>query len=297
MAIPESQFETWSHQGSISQSAGTYETIRNALRDPKAPFASKNFDIFLQGSYGNSTNIYADSDVDIVICLSSTYYSDTSGLSAPEKALFESKRSPASYGFREFKNEVLAWLRFKFGSTVSEGKKAIAIPSNGSRRDADVLVCAEHHRYTKFPTHGSPSLHKGIVFWTTDGKEIINFPKQHLANCSAKHQACSLRFKPNVRVLKNIRRAMVSKGFILAGEAPSYFLEGMLWNVPESQFQSTYQQTFLNSIVWLNECDPTKLTCANDLHWLIREGTDICWNTADFRKTKSGLWKLWESWS
>lgn len=35
MAIPESQLETWSNRGSVTQSSGTYQTIRNALLDLK----------------------------------------------------------------------------------------------------------------------------------------------------------------------------------------------------------------------------------------------------------------------
>lgn len=31
MGIPESQLDTWSHQGSIAQSASTYSIIKNAL--------------------------------------------------------------------------------------------------------------------------------------------------------------------------------------------------------------------------------------------------------------------------
>ena len=33
------------------------------------PYADKNLKVFLQGSYGNDMNIYAESDVDIVIRL------------------------------------------------------------------------------------------------------------------------------------------------------------------------------------------------------------------------------------
>jgi hypothetical protein len=36
--------------------------------------------LFLQGSYGNDTNIYAESDVDVVMRTDSIYYSDTSAL-------------------------------------------------------------------------------------------------------------------------------------------------------------------------------------------------------------------------
>ena len=80
MAISESQLETWSHQGSIQQSSSTYQTVRTALLDAKANYAGKNFEVFLQGSYGNDTNIYAESDVDTVIRLDSIMNSDVSAL-------------------------------------------------------------------------------------------------------------------------------------------------------------------------------------------------------------------------
>ena len=73
MAIPEAQLDTWSHQGSVTQSSGTYQTMRNALIAPTAPYAGRAYDVFLQGSYGNDTNIYAESDVDTVIRLDAIF--------------------------------------------------------------------------------------------------------------------------------------------------------------------------------------------------------------------------------
>jgi hypothetical protein len=43
MPIPESQLETWSHQGSITQSSNTYNSIKNVLEASTTPFAAKNF--------------------------------------------------------------------------------------------------------------------------------------------------------------------------------------------------------------------------------------------------------------
>ena len=73
MTIPESQLETWSHQGSVTQSSATYNTIKNVLKDADTPYAGKSYSVFLQGSYGNDTNIYAESDVDIVIKLNDCF--------------------------------------------------------------------------------------------------------------------------------------------------------------------------------------------------------------------------------
>ena len=67
MAIPEAQLVRWSHQGSIQGSSATYAIVKRALEAP-------NSEVFLQGSYGNDTNIYAESDVDVIIRLDSPDY-------------------------------------------------------------------------------------------------------------------------------------------------------------------------------------------------------------------------------
>lgn len=293
MAISEAQLETWSAPGAQTQSKDTYASIKNVLEDPAAPYSNRKFASFLQGSYGNSTNIRVDSDVDIALRLSSINYYDISSLSVGEKERFERNISPGSYSHKKFKEEVLAWLTKKYGSGVKAGKKAIFIPGNGSRRDADVLVCTKHLRYTNYPADSSPVYRTGICFWTSDGKKIVNYPKQHLANCTTKNQATSTRFKSNVRVLKNWRNKMVEEGYLKEGIAPSYFIEGMLWNVPNQNFVASYQQTYLNCHAWLKQCDPTILNCANNYHFLIREGTQVCWNKKHYDVFRAALVKYW----
>ena len=126
MGIPESQLEAWSHQGSIKQSSETYATVKKALQAEDAKFAAKDFEVFLQGSYGNDTNIYAESDVDVVIRLDSTYYYDTSLLNPVDLQQFESQSVRASYEYPEFKGHVIEALQKRFGrEDVVPGKKAI----------------------------------------------------------------------------------------------------------------------------------------------------------------------------
>lgn len=282
MAISEQQLETWSHQGSVTQSASTYQTIRGVLDDPNSPYYKWTYRIFLQGSYGNDTNIYADSDVDVAICLTSVYYGDTSYLSVDEKGRYEANRLLGGIGFDEFKAQVLAWLRLKFGSGVKAGKKAIFIPGNGSRRDADVLVCVANKTFTSYPASGEPTFVEGICFWTTDGDKIVNYPRQHLDNCTTLNGSTTGRFKPSIRVIKNMRNAMIERGYIKDGLAPSYFLEGLLSNVPTQYFVASRRQTFENYIQWLHTCQIGDLTCANGIHYLLRDSQKVCWNVGDF---------------
>lgn len=282
MPIPESQLATWSARGSVTQSAATYQTIRNVLDDAQAPYRGRAYSIFLQGSYGNDTNVYRDSDVDIVICLDQTFYSDTTALTDGAKGSYDRGFTAATYGYDQFRREVLDWLTNRFGADVKPGAKAIFIRGTATRRDADVLVCAKHRRYRKESTGADNLYDEGICFWTSSGVQIVNFPKQHAANCTIQHQATNSWFKPLVRVYKNMRNRMVDDGRLVPGIAPSYFLEGMLWNVPVSKFGVSFEDSWVNTFNWVLGADKTKLACANDFFWLVRDNSNVCWSTAAF---------------
>lgn len=297
MAIPEAQLETWSHQGSVTQSAQTYELIRTVLNDSGSPYYSKDFNIFLQGSYGNDTNVYRDSDVDIVVRLNQTYYADTKALTEGAKRNYDNAFIQATYGYAYFKADVVAWLTKTFGKDVVVGKKAIYIKGNGTRRDADVLVCTQHRRYRESSNGIDDRFDEGICFWTNDGAEIINFPRQHAENCTTKHQGTNRWFKPMVRVYKNMRNRMIDDGSIADGVAPSYFIEGMLWNVPENHFGGSFEDSFVNTFNWVSKADKTKLACANDLFWLVRDNVHNCWPPANFDEYLAAAKQYWNDWT
>ena len=279
----------------MTQSASTYGTIKGALEDPNAPYYTRKYSVFLQGSYGNSTNIWSDSDVDVVMCLTSVHYYDDARLSADDKERYRRERITGTYTFNQFRSEVLAWLIQKFGAGVRAGKKAIFIPGNGNRRDADVLVCVEHRDYTAYPSAQGATYYDGVCFWTADGVKIVNYPRQHKENCTTKHQNASTRFKPNIRVWKNMRNAMIDRHLLSVGTAPSYFIEGMLWNVPIECFGSSFQNTFTNISGWLDRCNPTQLVCANERYFLLRDGHPVCWNNADYVTFSTAARKFWDN--
>lgn len=296
MAVPESQLETWSHQGSVALSKATHETIRNVLDERDSPYRSRSFTTFLQGSYGNDTNVYRDSDVDIVMRLDGTYYYDINALSEGSKERFQKAFSAAQYGYGEFKTDVLSWLRASYGTAVSAGTKAISIAGANSRRDADVLPCAKYRLYRADSDGQDERYHDGVFFIRTDGVRIANFPKQHAENCTAKHKATASWFKPTVRVLKNIRNRMVDEKVIADGVAPSYFIEGMLWNVPDRFFGGSYGQTIVAAINWVKGADRAQLSCANGLHWLVRDSSPVGWSEANFETYLGALIKYWNEW-
>jgi hypothetical protein len=296
MGIPETQLETWAKQGSITQSSTTYNHIKGTLESSSTPFAGTEFKVFLQGSYGNDTNIYAESDVDIVIKLESTFRQDLSSLTENEKSAFNQSFSNATYTYTDFKRDVLATLKDAYGDGVKFGTKAIAIPAGGGRRKADVIVALEYRRYFKFNGTWDQDYVEGIVFQTNLGEEIINYPKPHSKNMTTKHQGTDGWLKPMVRVFKNMRSRLVNKGKLQTGDAPSYYLEGLLYNVPPDKFDSSYGDTFCNAINWLAQTDKTKLLCANEQYYLLRSGLHTCWEPANCDKFLNAATDLWQSW-
>jgi hypothetical protein len=294
MAIPESQLDTWSHQGSITQSSTTYATVKRALEASDSKYADKSFKVFLQGSYGNDTNIYAESDVDVVIRLDSTYHYDVSALNPQELAAFNGALIPATYPYADYKAHVVAALEECFEDDVKPGTKAIKIKANGSRRSADVVVATEFRRYYS-GLYGVQFV-SGICFFDSSGCRIANYPKQHSANCTTKHQVTNGWYKPMVRILKNMRSRLVDDGAIDEGSAPSYFLEGLLYNVPNDKFGSTYGDSFVAAMNWIFEAKRSELLCANEQYYLVRDSTATCWPCANCNGFLDALAKLWNDW-
>lgn len=296
MAIPESQLDTWSHQGSITQSSTTYNSVKSVLESTGSPYSSKNYKVFLQGSYGNDTNIYAESDVDIVIQLNDCFHHDLNKLPDDQKTAFTEAYSGATYKHADFKRDVLSVLEAKYGNEIDSGDKAINIVANGNRRKVDVIAAIQFRRYHKFLSTSNQAFDEGICFYNGKGERIANYPKQHSENCTAKHQASNGWLKPMVRILKNMRSKLVDEKMIETGLAPSYYIEGLLYNVPNEKFGKSYDDSFVNCINWLLEADRSNFVCANEQYYLLRKDSPVTWRDekcTEFLNATCELWKQW----
>lgn len=297
MPIPESQLETWSHQGSITQSSNTYNTIKSVLGASTTPYAGKNFKVFLQGSYGNDTNIYAESDVDIVIRLDDCFHSDLGSLPDDEKSAYKQAFRDATYTHVDFKRDVLSVLEGQYGSAVKAGAKAITIDASSSRRKSDVIVATQFRRYFKFRSASDSEYEEGICFFNAAGERIANYPEQHSANLTVKHQASSKWLKPVARVFKNMRSRIVEDGLISAGIAPSYYIEGLLYNVPNEKLTTSYEDCVFNTLNWYRQTtSKTDLVCVNEQYYLLRDGNHTCWTQAHCDAFIEAAIKLWNEW-
>ena len=296
MAIPESQLETWAKQGSITQSASTYATIKNALEANDTGYAGRTYKVFLQGSYCNDTNVWAESDVDIVIRLDSMFHYDIDALTSAEKQAFENAfpGGPPAYTYANFKDDVVKALNKRFGQAVVGGEKAVKINADGGRRNADVIISTEFRRYRKFPP-ATNDMDMGMCFFAKGNQRIANYPQAHSANCTTKHQSTKSSFKPMVRILKNMRNRLVNDGTLDSGIAPSYYIEGLIYNVPDDLFASTYGATFVAAVNWLLKADKSKLVCANWQYYLFGNSA-VQWSEASSNVFLTKVIELWNDW-
>ncbi len=136
----------------------------------------------------------------------------------------------------------------------------------------------------------------GVGFLTTDGTVIENYPKFHSVSLTAKHKVTTEWFKPTVRIFKNIRNRLIDDGKLQNGIAPSYFIEGLLWNAPSEAFGTNYNSTVFNCLRWMQEVDEGSLSCANAMFGLLGDNSPVKWNTANYRTFKSRAITLWNDW-
>ena len=213
MSIPEQQLSIWSDHGSQEASKRTHEAIRTALNAHDWP-QGMTYDFYLQGSYRNDTNIRGDSDVDIVLELTSAFRHDALPLSKSEQERLDESFFPATHNWDDFRREALLALEEWFGtSLVTQGNKAIKLKAKPPRLAADIVVCLEHRRYDSYYSYA-----QGITFQTLrEGRWIINYPKMHYENGVAKSAKTWNRYKRTVRMFKNARNHLESTNRINPG--------------------------------------------------------------------------------
>ena len=156
---------------------------------------------------------------------------------------------------------------------------------------ADVVVCMQHRRYT-----GRYSYVEGITFCALQDKRwIVNYPKEHYNNGAAKSARTSDRYKRTVRMFKNARNHLESTDRIRSGLAPSYFVECLLYNAPDSAFQYGFQDTYCSIVNWMTQNNLDKLVCQNGQQWLFGSSPEQ-WSVVDAKTFANQLVSLWNEW-
>lgn len=296
MGIPKQQLETWSHRPDPSRSAETYASVRTAL-EGSSRLKKYGPDVYLQGSYANSTNVRADSDVDVVCQMTQSWIGDIRLLDVPSRVRYNASFANSSLTWADFRRDVLVTLQERFSPRlVSEGTKCLKVAASPGRLPVDVLVAQEYRLYTEFSS-AKQSYIEGVQFWDTRGRWIVNYPKLHRTFGEMKQSKTGDRYKAVVRTVKNARRRAVDDSLISRSTSPSYFVECLLSNVPDDEYDSDLTAAYLNVLIWLgkNVAKFPKMQCQNRVTPLFGpESTQ--WNVGDAERLVNALIAQWNSW-
>lgn len=234
MRYTESQLESFTKPISDSENQRCENMIRmvkdaiqgyyNETRDYKIDI--NNYEIFLQGSYANNTNVKQNSDVDICVM-----YKGVFQYSIPEGYSLNGSYTDSSLDYFELRNIIKKALIRKFGSDrVIDKNKAIRILSNSYTTEADVVVAFQYRKYSN-----STEYKEGIYYKSLDGTAVINFPKIHIKNGNTKNVATNHMYKKMVRIFKKIMYDMQDNNIEISKEVKGFVLECMVYNIPNDK--------------------------------------------------------------
>ena len=246
----EDTLSNWTNPPSDSEEtklSNAERMVKEAINSD-AKLKSKSIEIFGQGSYANNTNIRLNSDIDINV-----HYTDAFYFHLPDELKREDVglNNSVSYSFSEYKSDVENALVAKFGkSDVKRKNKCINVVGNTYRVQVDIVPTWKHQWY-----YPQKTFNEGVVLFADSSPytQIVNYPKQHIANGKTKNNNTLRRFKSLVRIFKMAKVKMEDDKYFTNNNITSFLLECLVWNVPNSIFTdySTWNERTKQAIIFL----------------------------------------------
>ncbi len=267
----------------------TERRIREAIRKSDE-LKEYDIEVFGQGSYANDTNVRLESDVDINVCSTAFFFTEYNAEGISDKTFgYES----GNHTYDDFKSKVRKALVAEFGyANVKDKNKCFSVVENSTRVKADVVPTYQLRRYDKAtPTQ----VIEGVRYYAKDGKEVTNYPKQHIENGKWKNEKTQKRFKRVVRIFKKIRYKMIEDGIQVSPNITSFLLECLVWNVPDRVFNNndTWTKRVKDSIIHIYGQTEKEETCkewgeVSELLYLFSGNRK--WSVADVNEYMVQMW-------
>ena len=237
------------------------EDYYGATRDYKANLS--NYEIFLQGSYANNTNVRQNSDVDICVMYKNVFYHEM-----PQGYKLGGNYSYSTLDYYDLRKMIKNALVRKFGSDrVQDKNKAIRILSNIYTTDADVVVAFQYRNY-----YDSSNYIEGIYYKALDGIPVINYPKVHIKNGTTKNNDTNYMYKKMVRIFKKIMYDMQDDNIPNSKEVKGFVLECMVYNIPNKDIyqhiDTKYSSNLTNMINTFINQSMNLWKEVNEIKWL-----------------------------
>jgi len=184
---------------------------------------------------------------------------------------------------RRYRDQVLKALRATYGTkAVTSNRKSLKLAKGKIPASADVVVTLRYET--------------GIAFYLPgEHRWVVSYPEQHHARGLKKEQATEGRYKRTIRMLKTARNHLVKNDAIRDGTAPSYFIECLLYNVPDNLFKADYTQTYSGIVAYLRSANLKQFNSQNGIRQLFGKSKDL-WNVGDAQKFILALERMLKKW-
>ncbi|PIT88665.1 MAG: hypothetical protein COU29_02770 [Candidatus Magasanikbacteria bacterium CG10_big_fil_rev_8_21_14_0_10_36_32] len=171
---------------------------------------------FLQGSYKNDTAISDINDVDIVAVRLTTYSGTFSSMHFEQSIPWEDI-------FSEIERKLRSQTRYTW--TVTRGDKCIKIRGTFNADVVPAVQIGQDHLVDPI-----------AVYSFRDGREKINYPRDHYENGIQKNDLTDGKYKPVVRMFKNWVKNHFPDNNIIS----SFKTEALVHDVETSNFRDDY---------------------------------------------------------
>lgn len=234
---PLSESENQRCENMINMIKDAIEDYYGETRDYKAQL--NNYEIFLQGSYANNTNVRQNSDVDICVM-----YKNIFSYEMPQGYTLDKNYSDSTLNYYDLRNMIKSALIKKFGNgRVQDKNKSIRILSNTYTTDADVVVAFQYRKYI----NGSNYI-EGIYYKALDGTIIKNYPKVHIKNGNNKNDETNHMYKKMVRIFKKIMYDMQDDSIPNSNEVKGFVIECMCYNYPNDKLYKYMETKYTDNL-------------------------------------------------
>ena len=116
---------------------------------------------------------------------------------------------------------------------LTKGSKTVKYAGNQNYLAVDLVPAAIYS--------GTAIGDTGIAIYDSqDGYIYYNHPKHHIKNGHEKNANTNGNYKKTVRMFKWAKEKLVEKGLLRSNRAPSYFIECLLYNVPNYLFVNNF---------------------------------------------------------
>ena len=183
--------------------------------------------------------------------------------------------------WKSFRDEALKALQARFGKAAKSGRKTLKVPKGSIPADADLVVTVSYK--------------EGIAFYLSNERRwVVSFPQLHHDRGAKKEKAANKGFKRTIRMFKAARNLLAEKKVLKKEDAPSYFIECLLYNVPDALFKPKLAPTYTGIINWLKTAKLSGFQCQNGQVALLGSGKEQ-WSVKKARAFVKALQGLWDA--